>query len=381
MDIEIIRVTSRKELNQFINFPKELYRSDRNFVFEPVSMQKEFLSKKNPFFNHSDAEFFIAKSNSKVVGRIASINNTVHNRIYGEKAGFFGFFESIENYEVTKRLLDKVVDKHWQDGFQKIIGPTSFTTNDSCGLLISGFDKPPVIMMSYNKAYYNDFLLRYGFGKEMDLNSYFIDDQYLISQSFRNFISRINYKLTVSGIQIRPINFKILDQEVVQFCEVYNQTNKNNWGFIPLNLEEFNKTAHQFKQFVPDKLILMVEKGPQLIGYIVALPDLNEVFSHMKSGRLFPFGFLKYLWYKKRITNARILILGVLDEYRNQGIDIMLYREITEKLASIGIYHGEACYVMDNNLKMNSIMKKIGGVEVKKYRIYKLEKYASNAEL
>jgi GNAT superfamily N-acetyltransferase len=291
--------------------------------------------------------------------------------IYGEKTGFFGFFESVENYEVAKHLLDKVVDLHLQNGIYKIIGPTNFTTNDSCGMLISGFDKPAVVMMPYNKEYYDDFLFRYGFVKEMDLSSYYISDQMLTSPSFGKLVQRINDKLAASGITIRAINYKILDQEIIPFCEVYNI---NNWGFIPLNIKEFSKTAHQFRQFVPEKLILIVEKDKKQLGFIVALPDLNQVFSHMKSGKLFPFGFLRFLWYKRLITNSRILILGVLDEYRNQGIDIVLYKKIQENLAAMGIYHGEACYVMDNNLKMNSIMGKIGGVRVKKYRIYKFEK-------
>jgi ribosomal protein S18 acetylase RimI-like enzyme len=339
-------------------------------------MQKEFLSNANPFFKHSDAKYFIAKSNDKVVGRIASIINTVHNKIYHENTGFFGFFESIENYEVAKLLLDKVVESHLQSGYHRIIGPTNFTTNDSCGMLISGFNKPAVVMMPYNKAYYNDFLFRYGFVKEMDLSSYFIGDQMLISPSFEEFVKRISDKLTASGITIRTVNYKILDQEIIPFCEVYNQSNKNNWGFIPLNEEEFINTAHQFEQFVPEKLILIVEKEKRQIGFIIALPDINQVFSHIKSGKLMPYGFLKFLWYKKKITNSRILILGILDEYRNKGIDIILYKKIQENLATMGIHHGEACYVMENNKMMNSILEKIGGTREKQFRIYKYEKQA-----
>lgn len=374
MDIKIIEVGSNKEMNQFINFPKKLYQSDKNFIFEPSSMQKEFLSKKNPFFEHSGANYFLAKSDNKIVGRVAIINNTVHNKLYHEKTGFFGLFESIENYDVAKLLLDKVVETHLQNGFHNILGPTNLTTNDSCGMLISGFDTPPVVMMPYNKEYYNDFLVRYGFVKEMDMSSYLVGDQILKSPSMKRLLKRICDKLTASEITIRTINYKILDQEIIPFRDVYNQSNKNNWGFIPLNEKEFRQTAHQFRQFVPEKLMLIVEKGKRQIGFIVALPDLNQVFSHIISGKLLPFGFLKFLWYKRKINNSRILILGVLDEYRNKGIDIILYKKIKENLATMDIYVGEACYVMENNMKMNSIMEKIGGTRVKKYRIYKFEK-------
>lgn len=373
MDIQIIEVKNNQELHQFIIFPKKLYKSDKNFVFEPISMQKEFFSQKNPFFEHSTTAYYLAKSKDEVIGRIASINNAIHNKVYNEKTGFFGFFESIDNYEVAKLLLDKVVDSHRKNGFNRIIGPTNFTTNDSCGLLISGFSSPAVVMMPYNKDYYNDFLLRYGFVKGMDLCSYSIGRQMLTSPSFIKLEKRISNKIMSLGITIRPIDYKILDKEIIPFRDVYNNSNINNWGFIPLNEKEFRHTAYQFKQFVPNKLMLIAEKDKKQVGFIVALPDLNQVFEHIKSGKLFPFGFLKFLWYKRKVTNSRILILGILEEYRNLGIDIILYKTIGENLLDLGIHHTEACYVMENNAVMNSIIEKLGGESIKKYRIYQID--------
>ncbi len=374
MDVRIISVKSKKELNRFINFPKDLYCGDPNFVFEPVSFQRDFLSHKNSFFEHSDAEYFLAEVNGKTAGRIASINNTVHNKIYNEKTGFFGFFETTENYEVAKNLFDKVIDIHRQNGFNKVIGPTNLTTNDSCGMLISGFDIPPVIMMPYNKSYYNDFLEKYGFVKDMDLSSYFLPGNKILSeQTHLTLLKKLKKSVIDSGITFRNINYKKLDQEVIQFREVYNDSNKRNWGFIPLTENEFKKTAKQFTEFVPENLMIFAEKGNKLIGYAVALPDLNQVFSRIRSGKLFPFGWIKFLWYKRKITSSRVLILGVLDDYCNKGVDILLYQKIRDNLASIGIFRGEACYVMESNYKMNRIIVKIGGVKIKKYRIYKYD--------
>ncbi len=329
MEIRIIEAGTVKEMNQFIDFPKELYHTDENFIFEPIAMQKEFLSKKNPFFRHSEATCFLAKSGERVVGRVAVIDNTVHNAVYREMTGFFGLFESIENYEVTRLLLDKVVEKCREKGFRRIIGPTNLTTNDSCGLLISGFDSPPVVMMPYNKDYYDSYLQKYGFKKEMDLSSYYIGDQVLTSELIRRLAIQISDKLSASGISVRTINYKKLEQEVVQMREVYNESNRDNWGFIPLSETEFNHTARQFRQFVAEKLILIVEKDRRQIGFIVALPDINQVFGHMRSGKLFPLGFVKFLLYKRKINNSRILILGVLDAYRNLGIDLLLYMVAT----------------------------------------------------
>lgn len=380
MDIRIQVVNCKKEMEQFILFPRELYKSDRNFIFEPISLQKEFFSEKNPFFKHSSARFFIAMSDDRVVGRIASIVNTVHNEVYHEKIGFFGFFEVVEHYEVVKQLLDAVVNAHRKSGFEIISGPTNFTTNDSCGMLLSGFDKPPVVMMPYNKAYYNRFLDQYGFRKETDLSSYFLDDKILASPAFTKIVERIKRKLDAKGIVIRNINYKDLDNELISACEVYNQSNKDNYGFIPLTQEEFRHTGQQFRQFVPEDMLLLAEKDKQLIGFQASIPDLNLVFSHIRSGRLYPFGFLKYLWYKRKVKSARILILGVIEEYRNMGIDIVLYKTNQENLAQRGIHQVEAGYVMENNHKMHSILRKIGAKKIKEYRMYRLDLTADSTE-
>ncbi|MCK9400221.1 MAG: hypothetical protein M0Q51_09570 [Bacteroidales bacterium] len=375
--IEIREVKSKSEFRRFIQFPNILYRHDPNYVPELYISQKTmFDRKKNPFFKHSKVNFFLAYKAKQLAGRIALIRNNNHILHTGEKCGFFGFFESINDFDVAEALLDKAVNWLSNEGLTSIIGPENFTTNDSCGMLISGFDTPPVVMMPYNKAYYNDFMVRYGFIKEMDLSSYFIGDQILTSPSIGMVLNRITDNLKASDINIRTINYKILDQEISALREVYNQSNKDNWGFLPLTEKEFRELALQLRQFVPEKLVLIVEKEMQQIGFIVAIPDLNQVLSHIKSGKLLPFGILKFLWYKRKINNARILILGVLDEFRNKGIDLILYKKIQENLATMGIYHGEACYVLENNLKMNSIMEKIGGKSVKKYRIYIYKKHA-----
>jgi len=378
--IDIVEVKSKRDFRRFIQFPNILYKDDPNYVPELyVSQKLMFDRQKNPFFTHSKVDFFLAYKAKKVAGRIALIRNNKHILHKGENCGFFGFFESVNDYCVAQTLFDKAVDWVQNEGLTSIVGPENFTTNDSCGMLISGFDTPPVVMMPYNKAYYNDFLVRYGFGKEMDLSSYFIGDLNFASSTIVKLVNRITKNLEASAITVRNINFKILDQEIINLRKVYNQSNKENWGFLPLDENEFGEMAHLLRQFVHEKLVLIVEKENQMIGYILALPDLNQVLIHIKSGKLWPFGILRFLWYKRKITNSRIMILGVLDEFRNKGIDILLYKRMKENLASLGIYRGEACYVLENNLKMNSIMKKIGGFCLKKYRIYKISSFVDNS--
>jgi GNAT superfamily N-acetyltransferase len=373
--IEISEVKSISGFRRFIHFPNILYRDDPNFVPELfVSQKAMFNRKKNPFFAHSKVDFFLAFKENEVAGRIALIRNNNHIIHTGEKCGFFGFFESIEDYEVAKALFDKAITWLKNEGLNWLIGPENFSTNDSCGVLISGFDKPAIALMPYNKRYYDGFLQKYGFVQEMDLCSYFINDKVLTSQAIRRIVKHFSEKLSASNILVRSINFKLFDQEISSLRNVYNQANTGNWGFLPLTEKEFREMALLLKQFVPEKLVLIVEKENQQIGFLVAIPDLNQVLIHIKSGKLLPFGIIKYLWYKRKINKLRILILGVLPEFRNKGIDIILYKKIQENAASMGIYHAEACYVMDDNLLMKSIIEKIGGVIVKKYRIYKFEK-------
>jgi len=373
--IEISEVKSKKDLKKFLEFPALLYKGDPNYVQELYSVQKiMFDRKKYPFFTHSKADLFLAYKDEEVSGRIAVIRNNNHISHTREKCGFFGFFESVNDQEVSKALLDRAVSWVKSEGLTCLTGPENFTTNDSCGFLISGFDLPPVVMMPYNKEYYDDLMMSYGFKKEIDLFSYLMEnDRILASPSLETILKKYNDKLSSNGVTFRNINYKNLREEVIPFHKVYNESNKGNWGFLPLSEREFRETAELLEKFVPDNLMLFAEKDKKMIGFIVALPDLNQVFSHIRSGRLFPFGLFKYLYYKRKITKGRILILGILDEYRNKGVDLILYKKIQENLNSLGIYSAEACYVMENNKKMNSIIEKIGGVKVKEYRIYKLE--------
>jgi GNAT superfamily N-acetyltransferase len=371
MDIKIIEATSKNAMKYFIRFPKALYRDDPFYVFEPEHLQREFLSEKNPFFRHSSARFFIAIAEGQVAGRIAAITNTVHNNIFNEQTGFFGFFDTIESYNVAKQLLEKVVEIHLQQGMDRIIGPTNFTTNDSCGVLMSGFEKPPVVLMPYNKPWYSDYLVRFGFEKEIDLSSYHFSEQVMQTPYFGRSAEKIHDRLADHGIRIRNINYKGLDNDITEMREVYNASNRNNWGFVPLNEEEFRYMASQFRQFVPEELVFIAEAKGKQVGFLVTLPDLNQVFRRISSGKLYPFGFVQYLWYRRKISKARIIILGVLDVYRNLGIDLVMYEQLRQNLVRLGYHEGEACYVLENNGVMHSIIRKVGCEKVNEYRIYR----------
>jgi hypothetical protein len=371
MNIEIIKVSNAKQLRQFIDFSYSHYKEIPMYVPELFATQKWMLSDKNPFFKHSQAEYFLAYLDGKLSGRIAAIYNTVHLSVYNDGCGFFGFFETVNNKEVAEALFNKAKDWLQEKGAKRMIGPTNLTTNDSCGILVDGFDKPPAVSMPFNMTYYDEILKSCGFKKVMDLYSYLIDGN-SIMKSYAEVLDRIKIRAEKNEIIIRPIKFKNFETEIIKLRLVYNKTNESNWGFMPLNHQEFREMALQLKMITSEKLVLIAEKAGEIIGYLVAVPDLNQVLKNIKKGRLFPFGIIKLLLQKRKINQARVIILGVMPKNSNMGIDLMMYQRITEAAHAEGMPDAEASYVIESNTKMNSIIQKIGGEKIKTYRIYEI---------
>ncbi len=372
MSIEIININSGKNLKRFIEFPNELYKDNKYYVPNLYIAEKWMLSKKNPFLKHSEISLYLAIKNKKVVGRIAAIYNKTHLENYNDNTGFFGFFDSINDTEVAKLLFNAASNWLKSKGLTKMMGPTNLTTNDSCGFLIEGFDIPPMALMPYNYEYYNELCKKCGLEKEMDLFSYYLKSSY-ITGKYENIINRTSQKLQNSGITIRTLSKKHFDKDIENLQKIYNACNKDNWGFMPLNIEEFKEMANDLTKITKHDLVLIAEKEGEMIGFLVAIPNINQALKYLKNGKLFPFGFFKYLWYKRKINIARILILGVLKGYKERGIDLVMYKKIIDALSKYGIGSAEACYVMENNKQMNSILKKLDGKCIKKFRLYKFE--------
>jgi GNAT superfamily N-acetyltransferase len=370
---EIIKVNSKHQLRVFIDLPNRLYKNDPNYVPSLyVSLKSMFDRTSYPFFTRSEADLFLAFKNKKPAGRIAAIQNNNHIAYTGERCGFFGFFETIDDYEVAKALIDNVIRWCLDRRLDRIVGPENFTTNDSVGFLTQGFDSPPVFMMPYNKPYYNDFFERYGFRKKLDLSSYYIPSNAAPEKLIR-VIQKIEGRLKEKSITIRPLNMKDFDKEMVRFRVTYNESYKDNWGFIPLEKDEFRHQSEELRKIADPNLILIAEKDGKLIAFVCAIPDINQVLIKIRNGRLFPFGLFKLFKYKKKITNLRVLILGVLDEYRGQGIDAVLYNRLFEYSRDHHINGGEAAYVMENNTRMIRVLNDLGGQVRKKYRLYEYD--------
>ncbi len=372
--INVKAVENGKELNEFIDFPYKLYAGDKNYVPELRLVQKETLNKKkNPFFQHAEAEYFTAKNDrGEVVGRVAAITNENYVKHWNENYGFFGFFESVNDKEVAGALFDAATGWLKKKGVQGAYGPMNPSTNDTCGTLVDGFDTPPYVMMVHNKKYYDDLITGYGFKKRMDLFSYrlYVDK---FPQRYVDLADKIEERLKKRGITIRQVNFKDIKHEAPKLQFIYNKAWEKNWGFIPMSDAEFAEIVKELKFVTSSDLVFIAEDHDKPVAFVANLPDLNEIVINFKNGRLFPFNFLKLLNFKKKVKKVRILTMGLIEEYRNTGIDTVLYARSYRSAVKYGFREAEASWILENNVMMNRILKNIGADPYKRYRIYGID--------
>ncbi len=363
-------VRTTADLRRFIAFPYRLHRRDPYWV-PPLRMdvRKMLSRKKNPFFQHAQAEYFLAsrsaRRSNQVIGRIAAIHNYAHNEFHGDTAGFFGFLDSINEQETAAALLDAAAQWLRDRGLTEMIGPASFSTNDECGLLVDGFDTPPAVLTPYTPRYYVDLLEQAGLVKAKDLFLYQSVKEQLPERLTRG--ARLIAKR--KKFTLRPLDMKRFDQEVALIKQVYNSAWDRNWGFVPMTEAEIDHMAKELKPIVVPDLIVFVEHEGQLIGFAVAIPDLNVALKTNPSGRLFP-GILKILWKARKITRIRILLLGLIKEQRGSGADALMYHWIWEKGCALGYRWAEGGWILEDNAAMNNGLRRIGFEHYKTLRMF-----------
>jgi len=326
---------------------------------------------RNPFFEHAEAEYFLADRGGEVVGRIAAISNRLHNETHGDKVGFFGFFESIDDQAVADALFTAAAAWCRERGHDVLRGPASFSVNDECGLLVDGFDTPNTLMMPHNPRYYITLLERGGFSKTKDLLVYqggSVEQYVPVPERLARGTELIRRR---QGITLRALNMKDFAADVERIKEIYNAAWEKNWGFVPLTEKEIDHLAVQFKPVVIPDIVPFAEKDGKVIGFGIVLPDLNQVLKHNRGGYLLP-ALPRLLWTLKtgRIRRARILLLGILPEYQGKGVDAMLYHWIWTHCGRLGITWGEAGWILEDNPAMNAGLEKMTFRVYKTYRLY-----------
>lgn len=361
--LEIIEV--RKSLDDFIAFPLVLYSKDPLFVPQLNKEMREHFSQKNPFFTHADAGYFLAVKDGQISGRIVAFVNRSHNEFHHDKTGFFGFFDCVNDPSVAGALFDKAALYLKEKGMETMRGPMNFSTNEECGFLLEGFDEPPCIMMPYNPPYYNELSEGYGMMKIKDLFAYIYEVQDELPEKVRR-VAAIAEK---RGIIARPMNMKRFKAEMMIFKEVYHSAWENNWGFIPMTDEELDYMSARLKQIIVPEMVVIAEKDGTPVGFMGLVPDFNFVLKHMK-GKLNPVSIAKALYYSRKIRDLRTMLLGIKKEFRNQGVEALLYREGWKPIKRGNYERVEFSWILEDNIPVQRTIEIFGGRIYKKYRIY-----------
>lgn len=368
MSIQVVEVKNKNQLKAFIDLPWQLYAKDKHWVPPLKLAVKEILNKKHPFYENSEIKLFLAIKQGHYVGRIAAVINDNHNDFHSEKCGFFGFFEAIEDHEVAKALFQKAEAWLKKHNMKEMRGPMNPSTNYECGLLVDGFDDDPQIMMTYNKPYYQNLIANSGFKKAKDLLAYKLPGSVEIPPLLKRVAQRAEKS---HRIVCRPINKANWDKEVDLMLSIYNDAWEKNWGFVPMTENEFRHMGSEMKQIAEPNLILIAEVNGDPAGFIVALPDYNQVFKKIPNGKLLPFGIFKLLFGKKAITRTRVITLGVKEKYRALGLASILIEKCRNNIAELGkVNEIEQSWVLEDNEPMNKPLRLLKADPYKRYRIF-----------
>lgn len=365
---DIVAVTSASLLRKFIKLPWKIYRGDPFWVPPLIVDMKKMLDRtKHPFFQHSSAELFLAMRQGKVVGRIAAILNNNHNRYHNEKTAFFGFFESIDNQEIASALLDRAAQWARDRGMRQLLGPMNYSTNETVGILIEGFDSHPCVMMPHNPPYYPALIENAGFGKAMDLYAWWM----MAEKGLNPKILRVGGMVVKDEeICVRSIDMNNFWGDVEILKRIYNDAWSSNWGFVPMTAAEFRHMAKELKTIVDPRVVLIAEKRGEPVAFSIVLPDFNQALAKI-NGRLLPFGLLKLMYYGRRIRRVRVLALGIAKKMQNwSGIGSALYYETFHRAIAAGYTSGEFSWTLENNDLINRSMRLFGAEIYKRYRIY-----------
>ena len=371
--LSIRPVKTRRELKRFVKVPFRLHRDSQQWVAPLIFERMQFLNRgKNPYFEHAEAEYFLAERDGEAVGRISAQIDGRWDEFQGGKDAMFGFFEAAEDREVVGGLLGAATEWAAAKGRERILGPMDFTTNEEIGILIDGFDRRPMILEPWHPPYYQQLIEAEGFAKAMDVLMWELQFGALKQgESFDPSIHAAAKKgLEDEGIVIRNLRKSEMAAEVRRFTDVYNEAWGHNWGFVPITDAEVEFQAKNLKQVIDEKWAYMAEKDGEVVGAALTLPDINQVMAKL-NGRLLPFGWAKFLLGKGKIDQCRVLALGVKHDYRHSGVAAGLYlRHLEEAAVPGGIGGGEMGWILETNEAMNRAMEGMGGTVVKKYRLY-----------
>jgi GNAT superfamily N-acetyltransferase len=353
---------------RFIRLPWRIHRSEERWVPPLIFDRKAFLDRtKNPYFEHAEAEYFIAWRGKDPVGRVTAMVDRQFNDFHDWKWGTWGFFECLDDQEAADALIDTAAAWVRERGCDRLVGPMDFTMNDEVGILIEGFDLRPMLKQPWHPPYYQRLCERHGLEKAQDLLMWNLEVS--DRSAVLPVIEQLANEVPKHGVTIRHMDKKNLEAEIRGFVEVYNAAWKKNWGFVPISESEMKYTAKEMKPVLDTDWTWAAEKDGETIGVALTIPDFNQAIEVM-NGRIFPFGWVRALVKKPRIDRVRVGFLGVKPEYQHTGVAAAFYIEHFDMAAQKPQDGGEMGWILESNEAMNRGMEAMGGRIVKRYRLY-----------
>ncbi len=358
-------VQDRRGLRAFLRFPERLYRDDPRWVAPLRRDERARLSPSNPFFAHAEAQLFLARHGGEVVGRVAAIVDRSHLERWKDDAGFFGFFESVADDAVAGALLAAVREWLRGKGLVRMRGPFNPSTNDMCGILTAGFEHPPRIMMPYNPPYYPALLKGAGLRTIRELLAYELEPPATLPEA----VNRVAESAAGRGCRVRSLDPRRLAEEAEVFRQVYNAAWSENWGFVPMSQGEMAWMASQLREVLVADLALIAEWDGRPVGFFLCLPDVNPALRLLR-GRITPWGLLRFLWRRRRVDELRLILLGVIPEYRRRGVEALLLRQAYGAVRRDGYRRVELGWILEENAAIRQTTKRWEAREVKRYQIF-----------
>ncbi len=368
--VAVYPVTNRHELRKFIDVPWLVYADDPMWV-PPLRLERRWhFSKSNPFFEHGEWQAWIAYRNNQPVGRISAQIDQLHRQRYGADTGHFGLLESVNDKEVFAELIQTAEKWLAERGTKHVSGPYNFSINQECGVLVSGFDTPPMVMMPHSPKWYGQRLEEQGYYPLKDMFAYLMQVDMEVPKIVRNLMGKFSERLRIRVLRRNQLK---VEMEIIR--SIFNDAWSDNWGFIPFTEAEFSELGSTFRFLLKDEYFQIVEVDGVPAAFMVALPNLNEIFSKL-NGNLFPFGWFQLIKQVKfgRFRTGRIPLMGVRKQFRNTPLGATIAFMMVAAIRKFGISRGfreiEMSWILEDNKSMRGIIEMAGNREYKRYRIF-----------
>jgi hypothetical protein len=375
-DLKVTAVESKADFERFLRVPWRIYREDPQWVPPLLMERRDHLNpKKNPFFDFAEVAYWLAWRGGEVVGRISAQVNRAHLARHNDASGHFGFLEAIDDPAVFAGLLDAACGWLKARGLTRVLGPFSLSINDESGLLVSGFETPPCVMMGHARPYYGPRLEEQGFQKAKDLLAYHYDDVDEMPATITKLIAKAGKS---QRFVIRSLNTKRYREDLNAIMDIFNDAWSDNWNFVPFSDAEIAYLAKNIRPLIDPRYVAIAEINGRPVAMAIALPNLNEAIADL-DGRLLPFGWAKLLWRLKVKTTktVRMPLMGVRRQYHGSALGAALAFSVIDAvrrhLISRGVTAAELSWILEDNSGVRQVVESLNATVSKVYRVYERE--------